>query len=143
MSSSTYTQCLAQGLFQGLAKKAGAATVLGMLVTMLSLVPEAQAQHGPGGLPGRPGRDWSPPGFVRGPDRGMPGVEAGNPPPRFERVVTLDDAVSMVQSRFNATAVKTDTMMDGGQLVYRIRLLSADRSRVWTVSVDARSGQIN
>jgi uncharacterized membrane protein YkoI len=32
---------------------------------------------------------------------------------------------------------------EGGQLVYRIRLLSADRSRVWTVSVDARTGRIN
>jgi uncharacterized membrane protein YkoI len=49
----------------------------------------------------------------------------------------------MVQSRFNATAVKTDTVTEAGQLVYRIRLLSADRSRVWTVRVDARTGRIN
>lgn len=60
-----------------------------------------------------------------------------------ERVVDLNNAVSMVQERFNATAVKTDTVMEAGQLVYRIRLLSADRSRVWTVSVDARTGRIN
>ncbi len=57
--------------------------------------------------------------------------------------MSLDDAVSMVQGRFNARAVKTEAVSDAGQLVYRIRLLSADRSRVWTVSVDARSGRIN
>ncbi|MGE0113960.1 MAG: PepSY domain-containing protein [Steroidobacteraceae bacterium] len=56
--------------------------------------------------------------------------------------MSLNEAVSMVQGRFNATAVKTDTVTESGQLIYRIRLLSADKSRVWTVSVDARTGRI-
>lgn len=59
-----------------------------------------------------------------------------------ERQVPLSQVVSMVQERFNATAVKTDTVMEEGQVVYRIRLLSADKSRVWTVNVDARTGRI-
>lgn len=60
-----------------------------------------------------------------------------------DRTMPLSEAVSMVQGRFNATAVKTDTVMEDGQLVYRIRLLSADKSRVFTVTVDARTGRIN
>lgn len=60
-----------------------------------------------------------------------------------ERAMPLSEAVSMVQGRFNATAVKTDTVMEDGQLIYRIRLLSADKSRVFTVNVDARTGRIN
>ena len=56
--------------------------------------------------------------------------------------VPLHDAVSMVQQRFNATAVKTDTVVESGQTIYRIRLLSADKSRVWTVNVDARTGRV-
>jgi uncharacterized membrane protein YkoI len=48
----------------------------------------------------------------------------------------------MVQSRFKATAVKTDSVTQDGQLVYRIRLMSADKSKVWTVDVDSATGQI-
>lgn len=125
-----------------------------LMMWMLGWGSLAQAQHmgGPGAIPGRPGgidrpggqgRGWSPPGFVRAPDRDMSEGLRSDAPPRFQRVVSLDDAVSMVQTRFKATAVKTETITDEGQLVYRIRLLSADRSRVWTVSVDARSGQVN
>lgn len=57
-------------------------------------------------------------------------------------VVPLNQVVSQVQRQFNATAVKADVVREDGQLVYRIRLLSADRSRVWTVNVDARTGQL-
>lgn len=56
--------------------------------------------------------------------------------------VALNDAVAMVQQRFNATAIKTETVRDGDKVVYRIRLVSADRSRVWTVTVDAQTGQV-
>ena len=56
--------------------------------------------------------------------------------------VSLNDAVAMVQQRFKATAVKTDTVQENGHVMYRIRLLSADRSRVWTVTVDAQTGQV-
>jgi uncharacterized membrane protein YkoI len=61
---------------------------------------------------------------------------------RAEQQISLSAAVSMVQQRFNATAVKTDTVQEGDQLLYRIRLLSADKSRVWTITVDARTGRI-
>jgi uncharacterized membrane protein YkoI len=56
--------------------------------------------------------------------------------------VSLNDAVVMVQQRFHATAVKTDTVREGDRVIYRIRLVSADRSRVWTVTVDAQTGQV-
>lgn len=102
---------------------------------------------GPSGIGGMSGRDPSlGTGFTRSPGDSppmVPGRDRGalpaNPP---ERVVPLNDAVSMVQERFNATAVKTDTVTDAGQVMYRIRLLSADKSRVWTVQVDARTGQL-
>jgi hypothetical protein len=101
----------------------------------------------PGGPPG-----GTPPGGEFTPGRGtIPGS-----PPDFSsrrsgttetiRVVPLSDVVAMVQGRFNATAVKTDTVIGSGgsgQVTYRIRLLSADKSRVWTVNVDARTGQVN
>jgi len=56
--------------------------------------------------------------------------------------VSISDAVAMVQQRFNATAIKTDTVRDGDHVLYRIRLVSSDRSRVWTVTVDAQTGQV-
>ena len=56
--------------------------------------------------------------------------------------VSLNDAVAMVQQRFNATAIKTETVRDGDKVVYRIRLISADHSRVWTVMIDAQTGQV-
>ena len=59
-----------------------------------------------------------------------------------EQRVSLNDAVAMVQQRFSATAIKTDTVHDGERVLYRIRLVSADHSRVWTVTVDAQTGQI-
>lgn len=146
---------------------------LTLLVTaILSLVMGANAvaerpdgPPGPGGRGnpgdfgdhGRPSREFGlPDHFVRPSDSDWPQSRRfprdefrdprRNPGPDYqldERVVALSDAVSMVQSRFNATAVKTDTVTEAGQLVYRIRLLSADRSRVWTVRVDARTGRIN
>lgn len=108
----------------------------------------------PTNVPGNAGRESRPAaGFSRSPgDSGFPGSGTRPPgvridPPRSEDGmgadrVALNEAVSMVQQHFNATAVKTDTVSDDGQLVYRIRLLSADRSRIWTVSVDARTGQL-
>jgi hypothetical protein len=86
---------------------------------------------GGGELGGRAQLPKSPPGYL--PNRGG----------RAEKVVPLNDVVAMVQERFNATAVKTDSLLQSGVLVYRIRLLSADRSKVWTVNVDAITGQIN
>lgn len=55
--------------------------------------------------------------------------------------MSLDRAVDMVQRRFNARVVRAEEKRDGGQTVYRIRLLSED-GRVFTVSVDPRTGEI-
>jgi uncharacterized membrane protein YkoI len=55
--------------------------------------------------------------------------------------VSLDQAVSMAESRYRAKAVKAQQSVSGDRLVYQIRLLSGD-GKVWTVQVDAQTGQM-
>jgi uncharacterized membrane protein YkoI len=55
--------------------------------------------------------------------------------------ISLDQAVEMAQARFRAKAVKAETVNDGGRRVHQIRLLSSD-GKVWTVRVDAQSGNM-
>jgi uncharacterized membrane protein YkoI len=55
--------------------------------------------------------------------------------------VSLDQAVNMAESRYRAKAVKTQQSVNGDRVVYHIRLLSGD-GRVWTVQVDAQTGQM-
>lgn len=55
--------------------------------------------------------------------------------------VSLDQAVNMAESRYRAKAVKAQQSFNGDRLVYNIRLLSSD-GRVWTVQVDAQTGQM-
>jgi uncharacterized membrane protein YkoI len=55
--------------------------------------------------------------------------------------MSLDDAVQMVQQRFNARVVKAEERDENGRTVYHLRLLSSD-GKVWTVKVDAQSGAI-
>jgi uncharacterized membrane protein YkoI len=59
-----------------------------------------------------------------------------------EGSVSLDQAVAMVQGRFHAKAVKAETAYEDGHPVHYIRLVSADKSRVWTVRVDGTTGRI-
>ena len=47
----------------------------------------------------------------------------------------------MAESRYRAKAVKTQQSVNGDRVVYHIRLLSGD-GRVWTVQVDAQTGQM-
>jgi uncharacterized membrane protein YkoI len=65
--------------------------------------------------------------------------------PRSEQAerprVSLDQAVNMAESRYRAKAVKTQQSSNGDRVVYHIRLLSSD-GRVWTVQVDAQTGQM-
>ena len=66
--------------------------------------------------------------------------------PRSERQadrprISLDQAVNMAESRYRAKAVKAQQSISGDRLVYNIRLLSGD-GRVWTVQVDAQTGQM-
>lgn len=56
--------------------------------------------------------------------------------------VSLDRAVEMVQRRYDAKVVRAEETREGDDVVYRIRLLSAD-GRVFTVRVNARTGQID
>jgi uncharacterized membrane protein YkoI len=56
--------------------------------------------------------------------------------------MTLDRAVEMVQRRYDAKVVRAEETREGDDVVYRIRLLSAD-GRVFTVRVNARTGQID
>lgn len=60
---------------------------------------------------------------------------------QFSSSISLDQAVEMAQSRFRAKAVKAETVNDGGRRVHQIRLLSPD-GKVWTVRVDAQSGNM-
>ena len=53
--------------------------------------------------------------------------------------MSLDEAVRMVEGRYNARAVKAETVDSGGRRVHEIRLLKD--GRVWKVRVDAETGQ--
>jgi uncharacterized membrane protein YkoI len=55
--------------------------------------------------------------------------------------VSLDQAVHMVEERYHARVVKTQTQTDDGRTVYVMRLLN-DSGKVWTVRVDAASGYV-
>ena len=55
--------------------------------------------------------------------------------------VSVDQAVRMVEQRFHARVVKTQTQQDNGHTVYVMRLLD-DSGKVWTVRVDAASGSV-
>ena len=58
--------------------------------------------------------------------------------------ISLDQAVQMVQSRFNARVVKAETVRSGDRRVHQIRLLMQENgaTKVWTVRVDAETGQM-
>jgi uncharacterized membrane protein YkoI len=55
--------------------------------------------------------------------------------------VSVNQAVHMVEQRFHARVVKTQTEQDNGRTVYVMRLLD-DSGKVWTVRVDATSGSV-
>jgi len=56
--------------------------------------------------------------------------------------VSLDQAVQMAQRRYHAKAVRAETVRSGDRRVHQIRLLNSE-GKVWTVRVDAESGDIN
>ena len=55
--------------------------------------------------------------------------------------MSLDQAVQMAQSRFGARVVKAETVRAGDRRVHQIRLLN-QQGKVWTVRVDAETGQM-
>jgi uncharacterized membrane protein YkoI len=56
--------------------------------------------------------------------------------------MSLDEAVDRAQKRYKARVVRAETSESGGRIVYVLRLLSEEDGRVWTVRVDAQSGQM-
>lgn len=71
--------------------------------------------------------------MIEWPSRGTYYVQAGG--------VSLDEAVRMAQSRFNARVVKAETVRSGDRRVHQIRLMNG-QNKVWTVRVDAETGQM-
>jgi uncharacterized membrane protein YkoI len=54
--------------------------------------------------------------------------------------MSLDRAVRLAESRYGAKAVKATTVSNGDRLVHQIRLIRD--GKVWTVNVDAQSGDM-
>jgi len=64
------------------------------------------------------------------------------PPSRLLQTgMSLDQAAAMVQAKYRAQVMRANTVQEDGRIVHYIRLMSVDRSRVWTVRVDAATGQ--
>ncbi|MBS0374981.1 MAG: PepSY domain-containing protein [Proteobacteria bacterium] len=77
------------------------------------------------------------PGAVRA--LGEPGAA---PPAHAEQhALSLDEAVELVQHRFEARVVRAEETREGEETVYRIRLLGQD-GHVFTVHVNARTGHV-
>ena len=55
--------------------------------------------------------------------------------------VSLDQAVAMVEAKYRAKALRYNTVEDEGKPVHTIRLMTVDKSRVFTVRIDAATGQ--
>jgi uncharacterized membrane protein YkoI len=55
--------------------------------------------------------------------------------------ISLEQAVAMVQSKYGAKVMRANSVEEDGRVVHYIRLMTPDRSRVWTVRVDAASGR--
>jgi len=55
--------------------------------------------------------------------------------------VSLDQAIAMVQAKYGARVMRANTVEEDGRMVHYIRLMTADRSRVWTVRIDAATGR--
>jgi uncharacterized membrane protein YkoI len=69
---------------------------------------------------------------------------AGEPADRAvvaSAMVSMDQAVKMVEQRYRARVVKAETQKDNGRTVYVLKLLD-DSGKVWTVRVDAADGSV-
>jgi uncharacterized membrane protein YkoI len=56
--------------------------------------------------------------------------------------LSLDEAIDRAQKRYRARVVRAEQVEQGGRVVYVLRLLSDDDGRVFTIRVDARSGDM-
>ena len=55
--------------------------------------------------------------------------------------LSLDEAVAMVEAKYKARALRSNTVEEEGRKIHYIRLITADRSRVFTVRIDAATGR--
>ena len=79
---------------------------------------------------------------ARAPGRGSSQGSEGRQIVLADSGMSLDQAVSMVEKRFNARVVRTEVRNEGNRKVYVLRLLN-DAGRVWTVRVDASNGSVS
>ena len=64
-----------------------------------------------------------------------------DPPPAAANI-SMDEAIAMVERRYQARVVRAESDERNGRRVYVLRLLSDD-GRVWTVRVDAATGSVS
>jgi uncharacterized membrane protein YkoI len=60
-------------------------------------------------------------------------------PPAHSSGISKDQAIEMAQRRYKARVVRAEASDNGGRRVYVLRMLS-DEGRVWTVRIDAQTG---
>jgi uncharacterized membrane protein YkoI len=56
--------------------------------------------------------------------------------------LTMAQAVKMAEARYHASVAKAETQKDGARTVYVLRLYNKASGKVWTVRVDAASGDV-
>ena len=59
-------------------------------------------------------------------------------PPRSSGI-SKDQAIEIAQGRYKARVVRAEASDSGGRRIYVLRMLS-DEGRVWTVRIDAQTG---
>lgn len=79
--------------------------------------------------------------FDRDRDGGRSGRGGGDDDARSEARVSLDQAVSMVRSRYDGKVIRAETRYSDGRPVHHIRILTPE-GRVYTVRVDGVSGRM-
>jgi len=55
--------------------------------------------------------------------------------------ISLEQAVKMAEQKYKARVVRAESQNEAGRTVYVLRLLN-DSGRVWTVRVDAATGNL-
>jgi uncharacterized membrane protein YkoI len=62
-------------------------------------------------------------------------------PIRVAGGMSIDQAVEMVERRFDAKVIRAEARDEGGRTIYVLRLMN-NSGRVWIVRVDASSGSV-
>lgn len=78
---------------------------------------------------------------------GLPPACLAQLPPAEQQVaetrsgLSMDQAVKMAERRFKARVVRAEAQEEAGRKIYVLRMLN-DSGRVWTVRVDAATGEV-